>query len=146
MYCKKVSLVKKKNFINTLKWICYPLYDLTIIYMGFPGGASGKELACQCKRCKRHGFDPWVGKISWRRAWQPTPIFLLREFRGQKSLVGSESKGCKELDTTETTWQAHTHRENVLYYKHFSLNKKKKTPYKYFKDYYNGCIIIHYMI
>ena len=35
---------------------------------GFPGGASGKELACQCRRHKRHGFNPWVKKIPWRRA------------------------------------------------------------------------------
>ena len=40
---------------------------------GFPGGAGGKEPTCQCKRC---GFDPWVEKIPWRRAWQPTPVFL----------------------------------------------------------------------
>ena len=46
-----------------------------IPFMGFPGGASGKEPACQCRRHKRHGFDPWVGKIPWRRAWQPTPVF-----------------------------------------------------------------------
>ena len=31
--------------------------------MGFPGGTSGKEPTCQCRRCKRLGFDPWVGKI-----------------------------------------------------------------------------------
>ena len=43
---------------------------------GFPGGASGKEHACQCSRHKRHRFDPWVGKILWRRAWLPTPVFL----------------------------------------------------------------------
>ena len=36
----------------------------------FPDGASGKELECQCSRRKRHKFDPWVGKIPWRRAWQ----------------------------------------------------------------------------
>ena len=51
---------------------------LTIIYtfLGFPGGTSGKEHACQCRRHKRLGFDPLVGKIPWRRAWQPTPVFL----------------------------------------------------------------------
>ena len=38
---------------------------------------SGKEPACQCRRHKRHGFDPWVGKILWRRAWQPTSVFFL---------------------------------------------------------------------
>ena len=43
---------------------------------GFPGGCSGKDPACQCWRLKRHEFDPWVGKIPWRRAWQPTPVFL----------------------------------------------------------------------
>ena len=37
---------------------------------------------------KRCGFDPWVGKIPWRRAWQPTPVFLPRESHGQRSLVG----------------------------------------------------------
>ena len=44
--------------------------------LGFPGGASGKEPACQCRRHKRCGFDPWVGKISWRRAWQPHSSIL----------------------------------------------------------------------
>ena len=34
--------------------------------LGFPGGASGKEPTCQCRRCKRSGFDPWVGKVPWR--------------------------------------------------------------------------------
>ena len=43
---------------------------------GCPSGTSGKEHAYQCRRHKRLGFDPWVGKIPWRRAWQPTPVFL----------------------------------------------------------------------
>ena len=49
------------------------------VYMGFPGGTSGKEPTCQCRRCNRHVFDPWVRKIPWRRAWQPTPVFLCGE-------------------------------------------------------------------
>ena len=49
--------------------------------MRFPGGTCGKEPTCQCRRHKRLRFDPWVGKIPWRRAWQPTPIFYL-EHRG----------------------------------------------------------------
>ena len=52
---------------------------------GFPGGASRKEPACQHRR---HRFDLWVGKIPWRRAWQPTPIFLPGEFHGQRNLAG----------------------------------------------------------
>ena len=46
----------------------------------FPGGAIGKESTCPCRRCKRHGFSPWVGKILWRRAWQPPPVFKPEEF------------------------------------------------------------------
>ena len=42
----------------------------------FPGGSSGKEPTCQCRRQKRCRFDPWVGKIPWRRAWQPTRVFF----------------------------------------------------------------------
>ena len=42
---------------------------------GFPGSARGKEPACQCRRHKRYGFDPWVRKIPWRRVWPPTPLF-----------------------------------------------------------------------
>ena len=71
--------------------------------MGFPGGASGKEPACQCRRPKRHGLDPWVRKIPWRSAWQPTPVFLPGEFHGQKSLAGYSPCGHRELDTTEVT-------------------------------------------
>ena len=47
-----------------------------------------KELACHYRRHKRLGFDPQVGKIPWRRAWQPTPGFLPGEFCGQRSLAG----------------------------------------------------------
>ena len=49
----------------------------------------------------RPGFDPWVGKIPWRREWQPTPVFLPGKSHGQKSLVGYRSWGHKESDTTE---------------------------------------------
>jgi len=64
---------------------------------------SGKEPACQSGRHKRHRFDPWVGKILWRRAWQPTPLFLPGESQGQRSLVGYNPYGCKELDMPEVT-------------------------------------------
>ena len=51
-------------------------YKLYPIIQCFPGGVSGKELACQCGRHKRCGLAPWVRKISWRRKWQPSPIIL----------------------------------------------------------------------
>ena len=49
----------------------------------------------------RCGFDPWVGKIPWRRAWQPTAVFLPGESHGQRRLVGYSPWGHKELDMTE---------------------------------------------
>ena len=45
---------------------------------------QGKEPASQCRRFERCGFDPWAGKIPWRRAWQPTPVFLPTDSHGQK--------------------------------------------------------------
>ena len=63
-------------------------------------------LACQCSGYKRRGFHPWVRKILWRRAWQPTPVFLPRESHGQRSLAGYSPWGGKELDMTEAGRQA----------------------------------------
>ena len=70
---------------------------------GFPGGASGKELVCQCRRYKRHRFDLWLRKIPWRRAWKPTLVFLPGEFHGQRSLAGYNPWGHTESDMTEAT-------------------------------------------
>ena len=91
------------------------------------GGTSGKEHTCQYWRHKRQisterllnglpwwlrwqrirlqyrrpGFNPWVGKIPWRRGWLPTPVSLSGEFHGQRSLVGYSPRGLKELDMSE---------------------------------------------
>ena len=70
---------------------------------GFPGGTTGKEPACQCRRHMTLRFDPWIGKIPWRGGRQPTPVLLPRESHGQRSLVGHSPRGHKELDTTEGT-------------------------------------------
>ena len=50
-------------------------------HWGFPDGTSGKQFTCQQRRCKRHGFDPWVGKIPWRRARQPISVFFFFVWR-----------------------------------------------------------------
>ena len=52
---------------------------------------------------QKKGFDPWVGKIPWRRTWQPTPVFLPGEPHELRSLVGYSPWGCKESDMTEAT-------------------------------------------
>ena len=61
------------------------------------GGSDGKESACS----RRRRFNPWVGKIPWRREWLPIPVFLPGEFHGQKSLVGYNPRGCKKSGVTE---------------------------------------------
>ena len=74
--------------------------------LGFPGGASGKEPACQCRRSRS---DPWVGKIPWRRAWQPCPVFLPRESHGQRSPVGYGPWGRKESDMAKASCLTRMH-------------------------------------
>ena len=53
--------------------------------MGFPVCTGGREPFCQCRRCKRGRFDPWVRKISWWRTWQSTPVSLPGESHGQRA-------------------------------------------------------------
>ena len=69
---------------------------LLSIIEGFPDGSSGKKPTCQCKRCKGCSFNFWVGKIPWRRAGQPTLVFLPRESLGERSLKGCSPQVCKE--------------------------------------------------
>ena len=58
-----------QDFHFSLKWT-------HSILRGFPGSTSGKESAQQCRRHKGHSFNPCIRKIPWRRAWQPTPVFM----------------------------------------------------------------------
>ena len=89
--------------------------------LGYPAGTSRKELACQCRRCNRHKFQPWVRKILSRRKQQLTPVFLPRVFHGQRILAGYGPWGLKELDTTKAT--QHTHQHTLRPLLHFaSLN------------------------
>ena len=74
--------------------------------------SSGKESACQCRRHKRCGFSPWVGKIPWWRAWQLTPVFLPGESQGQSSLpvtVHSVSKSQSPMKRPSM----HAHEESL---------------------------------
>ena len=65
-------------------------------HLGFPGGASGKEPICQCGRHERLMFDPWIGTIPWRRAWQLTSVFLPGESRGQRAWQAIQSVGSQK--------------------------------------------------
>ena len=78
--------------------------------MGFSGGARGKGPVCQCRRHKKCRFHPWARKIPWRRAWQPTPVFLPGESHGQRSLVGySVEESRTQLKRQCVRARAHTH-------------------------------------
>ena len=70
-----------------------------------PWWCSGRETACQCRSCKRHRFNPWVGKIPWRRKWQPTPVLLPGESHGQRSLEGYRH-GVMKGQILLNTWDA----------------------------------------
>ena len=74
------------------------LNECFLCHTGLPWWPSGKEPAYQCRRRR---FDPWVGKIPWRRKWQPTPVLLLGKSYGQRSLVGYSPRGCKVSDMNE---------------------------------------------
>ena len=74
---------------------------------------SGKESICQCRRW---GFNLWVGKIPWRRKWQPTSVFLPGKSHGHRSLAGNSLRDRKELDTI---WQLKSN--NKQYVRQFLL-------------------------
>jgi len=61
----------------------------------------GKESTYQCRKPRKHRFDPQDEKIPWRRKWQPTVVFFSGKFHGQRSLAGYSPWGHKGSDTTE---------------------------------------------
>ena len=118
-------LVLKANLTYLHQVTCFLLYAHRVI-LDFPGGTNGREPVCQCRGSKRHGFDPWVGKIPWRSTWQLPLVLLPGESHGQGSLLGCNPKGRKESDKTEATEHAHT-RLNILVFR-----LKKKSVFKKF--------------
>ena len=106
-WCAAVQVVAKSQTqlsewtTNELKWLyIFKLFlKIRVIifhnvqnYMKFKfqcaGGTVVKESPYQCRGHKRHEFSSWVGKIPWRREWQPTPVFLSGKIHSQGSLVG----------------------------------------------------------
>ena len=77
--------------------------------MGFPGGSAVKNLL----QCRRSGFSPSGGKITWKRAWQPAPVLLPGESHGQRSLAGCSPQGCTESDMTEVTNSSSSSRKRI---------------------------------
>ena len=82
---------QRKPYISCLNTFYHHLF------LGLPRWLSGKELACQCRRVRRYSFDLWVGKILWRRKWQPTTVFLPGKFHGERSLAATVHRVAKSL-------------------------------------------------
>ena len=82
-----------------LGFACKWYHDVCFLSGFLHLGAS--LVAQRLKHLPATGFNPWVGKIPWRRKWQPTPVFLPGESHGRRSLVGYCPWGCKESDMTE---------------------------------------------
>ena len=75
--------------LSSLSSVCFQVWEAQICYDPcISRWYSSKESSCQCRKRKRHGFDPWVGKSPWRRKWQSTPVLLPGESHGQRSLAG----------------------------------------------------------
>ena len=83
------------------------IYTHTYIHTGIPKWLSSKESACQFRRHRRREFDPWVGKIAWRKGWQPTPIFLPGKFHGQRTWWATVHEVTKSW--TRLSHWAHVH-------------------------------------
>ena len=92
------------SFVINLQKGILRLYKYLVLWLPCaPPGCLPWWLRLQsvCLQCGRPRFDPWVGKIPWRRKWQSTPVFLPEKSHGWRSLVGYSPCGCKESDTTE---------------------------------------------
>ena len=103
--CKKCPVLKMTLWLMSSK-VSSEQYILLVSFKtikGLPGGTSGKESACWSRRGKTCQFNPWIGKIPWRRALQPIPVFLPGEFHEKRSLAGYSPWGNKQLDLTEVT-------------------------------------------
>ena len=87
------------SFFFMSEWHIY-IHTHTHTYVCTPSSLVAQTVK-HLLQCGRPGFDPWIGKIPWRRKWEPTPVFLSEKSHGWRSLVSYSPWGCKEPDTTE---------------------------------------------
>ena len=96
------GVAKSRTRLKWLSHACLPLvYIRQMNNKAVPAASLVPQLLRICLPRRRPGFDPWVGKIPWRRAWPPTPVFLPGNPYGQRSLTGYSPQGLKELNTTQ---------------------------------------------
>ena len=116
------------RFTHVVAWSSKP-FLFTDEQYSLPWWLSGKESTCQRRRWRRHGFYPWIGKIPWRRKWQPTPAFLPRKSHGRRSLAGYSPWSRKESDTWSNWAHTYTRMYTLMDTPHFVRQPKlfKKT-------------------
>ena len=90
---KLESIFVPEGVVASKSWQ-YFFFQLLSRLSGLLRWLSGKESACQCRRCR---FDPWVRKIPWKWKWHPTPVFLPGKSHEQRSLAGYSPWGCKRV-------------------------------------------------
>ena len=113
------------NVLFEFDWaFCRILFYLFLLFLwGFLGCTIGKEPTCQCRKHKRRGFDPWVGNISWRRARQPTPVFLPGESHGQRSLAGHSPHRATQ------SWMHWSNLAGIVFLNNYLVIKNKKNKF-----------------
>ena len=84
------GLTGLKGCCLRVKWDV--LFSERSILVRLPRWYRGKGFTCQCRR---HGFNPWVRKVPWRRKWQPPPVLSPGESHGWRSLAGDSPRGGK---------------------------------------------------
>ena len=94
-FCKNQKMVILSYIWTSDKQL---IFNPSISWTGLPRWHSGRKPACQCRRYR---FSLWVGKVPWRRKWQPTPVFLPGKLHGQRSLAGYSPWGREESNMIE---------------------------------------------
>ena len=92
----KIMLIPKRIIwififihLHVIIFILFPFISLLLLIVKTASQVAQQQRTHRLsRRCRRHRFDPWVGKIPWRRKWQPTPVFLPEKSHGHRNLAG----------------------------------------------------------
>ena len=111
---KIVRLLSHCKYITSNKGYTHTHTHTHTHTLGFPGGAAGKEPACQCRRHRRHGFNPLDRKTPWRRKWQPTildwkPSILHWKIPWTEEPGGLQFMGSQRVEHSRAAQHEHTH-------------------------------------
>ena len=109
--------------------------DISLRYMahGLPSWLSGNESACQCRRRR---FHPWVGKIPWRRKWQPTLVFLPGKSHGQRNLADNSPWGHKRVGYDLVTEQQQHGMQPLIWLMSSFLSQLETVPFMWREQQY----------